>query len=281
MVARSHRILLESVMPVLALLVAAGRLPAQSRQAGQEWGFQNVRAAWCVHYLMDREEADKAMPRQFRPVAASEFPGLSPALSNLIKGEPEYAGWVPAEFCAYHFDQATIGDQTLGEAGDASGGSQFLGAWLIGAQLSSVPSVPEKPTYFVATLRTPNWRFIRLAETSFITMDYAVPSLGKVPESTDDRYRVTMGRTIITWDGHLAGDSATASSPTEQVWWALSSRGAPMHGQVKIQTEKGQAAVGTLQIAGNDALAKSLRASPIRMVGPISWGGSGTFTFAR
>jgi hypothetical protein len=42
-----------------------------------------------------------------------------------------------------------------------------------------------------------------------------------------------------------------------------------------------QNVAGSLQIAGNDDLAKSLRASPIRMVGPLYWGGAESITFVR
>jgi hypothetical protein len=283
-VAWSRRVMVSrvSVLACGLALVSSGARAQQSSQTVQEWTLQNVRASWCVHFLMDSTQADKEIPKEFRPVRAAEFPVLSPAVRNLITGEPEFAGWVPAQFCAYHFDQAKVGDQTLGDANPELDKTQFLGAWLIGAVPVGAAEAPTTASYYVATLRTPNWRFIRLAETSLIRMEYAEPLIGKVPESTEDRYRVEIGRrTSITWDGHLAGDSAQAASGAEQVWWSLNSRGARLRAEVRLTPEKSQSVAGTLQIAGNDPLAKSLRASPIRMVGPVNWGGSGWLSFSR
>jgi len=266
-----------------ALSMAASGATAQQQpgQALQEWTLQNVRAALCVHFLMDSAQADKQLPKEFRTVRATDYPDLSPALKNLVTGEPEFQAWVPAQWCSFYYDQAKIGDQTLGHANPELDDTQFLGAWLIGAVPAQESGAPTMPSYFIASLRTQNWRMIRLAETSLIKMDYAEPAIGKVPEGQDDRFRVEMGRTIITWDGHLAGDSAAAAPAAEQVWYSLNSRGARIRANVAFAPEKRQNVAGSLQIAGNDDLAKSLRASPIRMVGPINWGGAGTLSFVR
>lgn len=282
--ARSRSIRLsKSLLLWLALsLVSVTAGAQQSAQGLQEWTLQNVRAAWCVHFLMDSAAADKELPKEFRGVRATDFPALSPALKNLIAGEPEYQGWVPAQWCSFHYDQARIGDQTLGSATPELEDTQYLGAWLIGAVGSQDPAgAPSTASYYTATLRTPNWRMIRLAETSLIRMDHAEPAIGKVPEGRDDRYRVEMGRTVITWDGHLAGDSSMAAPEVEQTWLSLNSRGARIRAAVRLNPEQQQNVVGSLQVTGNDPLAKSLRASPIRMVGPLSWGGVETMSFVR
>lgn len=271
-------------LPVwFALSLVAADLPAQeSTQALQQWTLQNVRAALCVHFLMDSAAADKELPKQYRTIRASDFPELSPALKNLIAGEPEFQAWVPAQWCSFYYDQVKIGDQTLGEATPALDRTQYLGTWLIGAVPVQDPAgPPAAASYFIADLRTPNWRMIRLAETSFIRMDYAEPAIGKVPEGRDDRYRVEMGRTIITWDGHLAGDSAIAAPRAEQTWHSVNSRGVRIRANVTLAPQSRQNVAGTLQVAGNDDLAKSLRASPIRMVGPLDWGGVETLSFVR
>lgn len=283
-VARLRSALVSTALP-FSLALMGGGTPAvaqQSAQTIQEWSLQNVRAAWCVHFLMDSAEADRELPRDFRTVRAADFTELSPAIKNLISGEPEFQAWVPALWCSFYFDQAKVGDQTLGSDTPDLSDTQYLGIWLIGSSPGRAATADATtPSYYVATMRTPNWRMIRLAETSLIKMDYAEPAIGKVPEASDDRYRVEMGRTIITWDGHLAGDSASAAPPSDQTWWMISSRGARMRAQVRLTMEKRQNVAGTLQIAGNDRLAKSLRASPIRMVGPLNWGGMGTLSFSR
>ncbi len=268
---------------LLGFALALGGAPLGAQESGQalqEWTLQNIRAAWCVHFLMDSVAADKELPREYRPVRAAAFPSLSPAISHLVAGEPEFQAWVPALWCSFYSDQVKIGDQVLGDANPEPDKRQYLGVWLIGAA-GSRPGEDSTPAYYMATLRSPNWRMIRLAETSLIRVEHAEPAMGKVPEHSDDRYRVAMGKTIITWDGHLAGDSAGAAPAVGQIWLGLNSRGARIRGSLDLRAEKRQNVAGSLQIAGNDDLAKSLRASPIRMVGPISWGGTGTLTFSR
>lgn len=276
--------LIPKSLPVwFAFAVAGSPVEAQqSTQTLQEWTLQNVRVSWCVHFLMDSTEADKELPGEFRALRAEGFPQLSPAVKNLISGEPEFQAWIPAQWCSFYVDQVKINDQVLGSDTPELDATQYLGIWLIGAAPSREPRGDSTiPSYYIGTMRTPNWRMIRLAETSFIRMDYAEPAIGKVPESTEDRYKVEMGRTVITWDGHLAGDSASAAPAAEQVWWSLNSRGARIRAQVRMAAEKRQNVAGSLQIAGNDRLAKSLRNSPIRMVGPLIWGGMGTLSFVR
>ena len=276
------RLILRSFLAWLVCAGAAQDAQAQSTTALQEWTLQNFRASVCVHFLMDSAAADKELPKEYRTVRASNFPELSPALTTLINGEPEYQAWVPAQWCSFYYDQVKVGDQTLGDATPDLDHTQYLGAWLIGAVPVQETGTPATPSFYVASLRTPNWRWIRMAETSLIKMEFAERSIGKVPEGTDDRLRVEMsGRTVITWDGHLAGDSAMAAPRSEQIWYTLNSRGARIQAQVTISPEKRQNIAGSLQVAGNDPVAKSLRASPIRMVGPLSWGGFGTLAFVR
>jgi hypothetical protein len=282
-VRRLHTLLISrSFLAGLAFALAAADAHAQSTTALQEWTLQNFRASVCVHFLMDSATADKELPKEYRTVRAADFPELSPAVKTLISGEPEYQAWVPAQWCSFYYDQVKVGDQLLGDAAPDLDHTQYLGAWLIAGVPAQESGAPANPSYYIATLRTPNWRWIRLAETSLIRMEFAERSIGKVPEGTDDRFRVEMsGRTVITWDGHLAGDSAWAAPRSEQTWYALNSRGARIRAQVTLTPEKRQNIAGSLQVAGNDPVAKSLRASPIRMVGPLSWGGSGTLSFAR
>lgn len=278
----STRLISRSFLAWLVLALAGHDGAHAQATALQEWTLQNFRASVCVHFLMDSVAADKELPKEYRTVRAQDFPDLAPALKTLITGEPEYQGWVPAQWCSFYYDQLKVGDQSMGDASPDLSHTQYLGAYLIGAVPVLDGATPATPSYYIATLRTPNWRWIRLAETSFIKMEFAERSIGKVPEGTDDRFRVEMsGRTVITWDGHLAGDSAWAAPRSEQTWYALNSRGARIRAVVTMAPEKRQNVAGSLQIAGNDPVAKSLRASPIRMVGPLSWGGSGTLSFAR
>ena len=135
------------------------------------------------------------------------------------------------------------------------------------------------------------WRSIssRTAIVSFArparrdtTVHEAKATIGKVPAedvngvpSTEDRFQVKLGGTTMTWDGHLAGDSVSASRPVEIRWAASGERGAVVTGALTWRAKYSRAMAGSLTIDGNKALAKALRESPTRFAGPAYRGGGG------
>lgn len=246
----------------------------------QAWQLQNFRARWCVYFLMDSTTADKELPREYLPRRAADFPGLSPAVTRMIKDDPSYGAWVPAQFCTTHFDQARVDDRAVGDSATIAPDAQILSTWLIGATTAS-DTTRSRPTYFVADLRSSNWRLLRQGEIWMLRGERVESELGKVPESTEDLYRVRMGRTVITWEGHLAGDSAWAAPAVEENWYTQSSRNALISARASFHADSAQNIAGTLRIEGKDDLAKSLRASPVRMVGPMMWGGGGAIDFTK
>jgi hypothetical protein len=271
------------MLGTLALLVLApgAAAMAQQGQFRQEWALQHLRAKWCVYYLMDSTSADKQMPHEFRPLRAGTFPGLSPAVRNLIQSDSTYSSWVPAQFCSLHLDSVRVGDQSMVAGSAALNDAQFLGAWLIGASPITGGTEATRQSFYLATFCASNWHLIRLAEISLIKLQQAKAAAGKIPESAEDRYQVSIGHTVITWDGHLAGDSAWAAPSLDQDWWSITTRGSRLRAQVTLAPDSAQSVAGAFQVVGKDDLAKSLRASPIRMVGPLTWGGSGSIVFSR
>lgn len=268
------------VVTGLVTLGAHSTSAAQNQQA-QSWQFNHIRARWCVYFLMDSTTADKKLPGSYRPRTARDFPGLSPAIVRLIRDEPNYGAWIPAQFCSSHFDRARVDDQQVGDSAATLKDSHVLATWLIGASPVADSTSGGRPTYFLAELRSDNWRLLRQAELWALRGDRAETEVGKVPESTEDLFQVRIGRTVIRWEGHLAGDSAWAAPAVEEGWLMDSARNARISGLVSFRPDSAQSIAGTLRIEGKDDLAKSLRASPIRMVGPMMWGGGGKIDFTK
>jgi hypothetical protein len=224
--------------------------------------------------------AEKKLPGGYRPRSAQDFPGLSPAISRLIHDEPTYGSWIPAQRCTSHFDRALVDERPVGDSAASLDKAQALITWVIGAGGPSVESQGQA-TYYVVELRSDNWRLLRQGEIWALRGERAEPTVGKVPESTEDLYQVRIGRTVVTWEGHLAGDSASAGAPIQESWYTTSMRNSRIRAQAVFSPESAQSVAGTLRIVGKDDLAKSLRASPIRMVGPMMWGGGGSIQFSK
>lgn len=263
----------------LVALAGNAAVAAQDQNA-QSWQLRNLRARWCVYFLMDSATAEKKLPGGYSPRSAQGFPGLSPAITRLIHDEPTYTNWIPAQLCASHFDRALVDEHPVGDSAASLDKAQALITWLIGAGGPSVEG-ESQPTYYIAELRSDNWRLLRQGELWALRGDRAEPTVGKVPESTEDLYQVRIGRTVVTWEGHLAGDSASAAAPVEENWYTTSTRNSRIRATARFTPDSAQSVAGTLRIVGKDDLAKSLRASPIRMVGPMMWGGGGSIQFTK
>jgi hypothetical protein len=114
-------------------------------------------------------------------------------------------------------------------------------------------------------------------------------SVGKVPEededgvpSTDDRFQMRIGKTVVTWDGRLAGDTVPVPGPMAISWTATTgSRGGFLNGQMTLAPSYSRAMAGALKVDGKDALARALRASPTRFAGPAYLGGAGSVTLKQ
>ncbi|MGE3526601.1 MAG: hypothetical protein AB7I33_11845 [Gemmatimonadales bacterium] len=263
-----------------ALLPAfVGILPAQESQpeVRQAWRLKNFRANWCIHFLLDSTTADKRMPGDFVPAKASTVPDLAPGVRARIVEEPGLADMIPSELCILRYDTTEVGDRVIAADRSDLDHSQFLVYWLIAATHEKVPG----PVYFAKWIRTREFRLTRMAETALINLQDVEGVAGKAEISQEDLYQVKIGRTQITWEGHLAGDSSVAATPTTQQWVFVTARGARVPVAVDLQPEKSQLMVGYLRIVGKDELAKALNAADVRLFGPLEWGGGGSITFRR
>ena len=107
-----------------------------------------------------------------------------------------------------------------------------------------------------------------------IDVDVLSSTFGKVLESSDDRYTIKFGSSLLTWDGHPTGDS-TAAPAVDRTWTTPGRNGKLYHVHEEIRPAGARLLVGALRVEGKGERARLLTASPIRYVGPLMWGGSG------
>jgi hypothetical protein len=133
-----------------------------------------------------------------------------------------------------------------------------------------------------------NTRLIRSGRLAGQTIHEVQTKLGKVPEvdengvsSGDDRFQVKVGKTLVTWDGHQAADSAKASGSVEIAWASTPGGPGKGNGSLTLTPQWASAMVGSLKVEGKDDLAKALKGSPVRFVGPLYRGGGGEVRLGR
>jgi hypothetical protein len=208
--------------------------------------------------------------RTFRgvtPVPASSTESLHPALKRVVEASPEFAAWIPEQLCIMQFSSVRAGSRVFRDA--KHGKSQVVGVWAMSAPAGALGSV---------ALLTNNSRLSNSVKYLGIGVDVIRTEFGKVPESTDDRYEIRYSGTTLTWDGHASGDS-TAAPPVDRRWTVPGRNGRVLGVRQQIDAAGARMLVGALRVEGKGELARALVGSPIRYVGPLVWGGSGSVTF--
>jgi hypothetical protein len=275
-------LLLLGLVAVAVSSVAAVPLVAQEPGADRTWQLEGLRSGFCVQLLLDpASKALENLPEGFRPLPASQLTDLHRALRSDVEGQPELASWSPSRLCLHAIDTVRTADFTLA---DRSGKRPYLfGMWTVAA---ADPSGTARDV--VLQLFVSSGRLIRSARLAGHVAQEARLMMGKVPfvdvegtPSTEDRFQVKMGKTTVTWDGHLAGDSAQVQAPIEIAWASRGEKGEARTGRLILRPAYSQAMVGSLKVDGKDAFAKALKASPTRFAGPAYRGGGGVVSFAR
>jgi hypothetical protein len=267
-------------LAAMAQLAWAGALAAQSAQPN--WHLEGLRTGFCIQFLLDpASDALDHLPTGFRPLPASEVKDLPVSLRSIVDGQPEFASWSPSRLCFQAVD--TIRADAL-VIGDRSGRRpQLFAYWTVAT------SAPDGGAREVALdLFTSSDRLVRSARLAGQVVREARLSVGKVPDEdesgvprTDDRFQVKFGKTVVTWDGRLAGESVPVPEQVAISWTATGARGTTANGQMTLVPSYSRAMVGALKVEGKNALAKALRASPSRFAGPAYVGGAGSVTFKQ
>lgn len=260
---------------------AAAQSPVQ-----QTWLIEPLRAGYCIEFLVDSSTADRALPKGLVPAGSASAPSLRPALAAAVAERPDsFAAWAPSELCLYWSQSVAVDGRQIDEKGE---NMQAVGVWSILSRPENDPAA--EPAGTAVKLFASNWRAMGLGRAAQLDFERVDVVAGKVPVETaegrlvpgsDDRYQVKVGKTTLTWDGRLAGDSAAGPMASEQVWAAYGLRRTTWNVRSAVQPEGSRPVVGALRVTGKDDLARALQGSPIRFVGPWHSGGTAKIVFSR
>ena len=269
------------------MAILAGPRPGPlTAQGGNEtedliWRLEGLRIGYCVQLLVDSAAAAEELPAGFVPVRADRAPALHPALRSVVEGQPEFLGWTPSRLCVYYLDAVEAGDIRV--TNKSLRKSQMIGVW----SLTAADAQYGGPQDLAVELLSGSGRLVGAATRAGIPVREVRASMGKVPSvdddgvpSTDDRYQFKRGKTLVTWDGRPAGDSAAVEGAVESGWSAEGRRGELWSARMVLSPLTRRGMVGSIRIEGKDGFAKALKASPIRFVGPLYQGGGGEIKFS-
>jgi hypothetical protein len=129
-----------------------------------------------------------------------------------------------------------------------------------------------------------NERLIRAARSAGARVRQADLLVGKVPpgeedtirRATADRFQVKLGKTVVTWDGHISSDSSTTAGQVEVAWTAAPEDRRPAGGRLLLRPLWSHGMTGSFRVIGKDDFATALKASPVHFFGPQYERGGGS-----
>ena len=252
-------VLLASVFP---LALVPGVAPAQAPVA--TWVLEGVNDRFCVSYLVEPGQAAEILGSRFTGVAAERVEGLHPAVAQVVSSEPAFRSWVPAEICVIDAGRVSSGQRVASEGGR----SVILGY----SALAAMPAGGGSPAMRASVFST-SGSLRRLASDQLIHVDGFKYAKGTVPDGTDQRRSIDYEGATLTWVGRILEPSGTPA-PRALTLATDGKRNRALAGNLSEAAAWERATVGNLRVQGKSDLARALIASPIRMVGPVTGGGS-------
>jgi hypothetical protein len=263
----------------LGLAVAAGAASALSAQGrpnlgnGPSWTLSGLRSQQCVRFLIEPGVAAKHRREGFRPLRADQDQSLHPALRGVINAQPEFAAWTPSSLCFFYVDTVVVAGRRIAEKNARR--VQMIGVWTVAT------TEQGGRRDLVLDFFAGNPQVVRGAESVKLRIREAKSRVSTAHESSDELHDVRIGKTRLVWTGRETGDSNKVEAPIEEAWLVRGASGATWHVQMTLQPAWIRPLVGVLRVEGKDDLAKALKGSPIRFVGPRYLGGAAQLLFSR
>jgi len=235
---------------------------------------EGLKVGQCVRFLIDPAAAGKQLRPGTRLLRADQDTSLHQALSTVIQSQPEFSAWTPSSLCLYYADAIRVGGRRFSSKDPRR--RQMLGMWAIAA----IEQGGGRRDIVVVLFAT-NEEFVHSADMAKIKATEARSRASIVAATGNDLYDVRIGKTRLVWNGRAAGDSTRVDRPIQEPWLTRGASGTLWRVQTTIKPAWSRSLVGVLTVEGKDDLAKALKGSPTRFVGPLYFGGGGELRFSR
>lgn len=257
---------------LFALSARVGRVPAQA-PAEVRWSLEGNRGSYCIWYLADPDLARTMVPSNIALAPAGTGAGLPPLLARTVQDEPRFAQWIPGAICIAAFDRVTSGGRTLAQG--KSGRPVIIGTNSLAA--SEARGFPSASSYLIDFM-TDQHSLSRAADAAGIGMDGITVVTKQQVGADDPRVSITVAGVQITWSGHAIGDSGVGKTRSVSFGYG-NGRAASWLIELQSAPASTRLMAGSLEVDGRNTLARALKASPVRGIGPEDSGGSVTLTF--
>jgi hypothetical protein len=241
----------------------------------RNWRLQGLRSGYCVRFLVEPESAAKKQREGFLLLTAGEDSLLHSALDQVVRQQPEFASWVPSRVCFYFLDAVDIGKRRVIERDRRS--YQMIGVWTLAAREREGSARRD----IVLDMYASRAGLLRAAEVAQVRIHEAHSVVSEQADTTFDSYSVKAGKSLLVWHGRPARDSTRIEHSIEESWSVNGLRPSIRTARLVLKPAWSWPLVGSLRVEGKGDLAKALKASPIRFVGPLYRGGAGELRFAR
>ena len=264
-------------LAAVTLCGASSPLLGQEATAGRQgpvWTLQGLQVGQCVRFLMEPAAAAKQLRPGSRLIRADQDQGLHPSLRSIIDQQAEFDSWAPASLCLYYADAIHLGARLFRSKDPRK--KQMLGVWLVAATERG-----GNRRDVVLELFGAGGQLVHSAEQAKVKVKEARSSRSQPAQSENQVYEVRVGKTRLIWNGRAAGDSTRVEQPLRELWLAKGASGTMWRIQTTVQPTWTRPLVGALTVEGKDDLAKALKGSPTRFVGPLYFGGGAELRFTR
>ena len=229
-----------------------------------------------MRFLVDPETAGRELKdRGLHLLRADRDEALHPALKQVVQSQPEFAGWTPSSLCFYYTDAVQVSGRRIAERNARL--AQMIGVWSLGAVEQGSGARRDLALDMYASRE----RLRSAASAELVMLHEAEAGFQAPTDSSGTEYRQKIGKTQLVWSGRTAGDSTLTEEPIAERWQVPGARGVTWSAQLILTPKSSRALVGSLRVEGKGDLAKMLKASPIRFVGPFYHGGGGQLRFTR
>jgi hypothetical protein len=261
-----------------AILSASGYLNAQGRPGGStgpSWSLRGLQSCHCVRFLVEPATAAKYGRNGYRPLRATQDSSLHPALRGVVERQPEFSSWTASSLCFFFADTVSLGGRTI--ASKNARRPQMIGVWILA--MAEQETGPDRD--LILELSAASSQVVRAGEAVKLRIREASSKISQSPDSANEIHEVKLGKTRLVWNGRAAGDSTRLEQPIRDEWFVRGSSGTSWKVQLQLEPVWARPLAGVLSVEGKGDLARSLKASPIRFVGPRYLGGSVDMIFSH